>query len=129
MDFYTVELRLTGATLDPTLITQELELRPSLSHGKIHSPREKLPIWCFAGEVPSREWQSLEDGLEHVLNALSGKEKIIQSYLSTYEAFWWCGHFQSSFDGGPTLTAQLLGRLGALGAPLMLRNYFSDDEA
>jgi hypothetical protein len=29
-----------------------------------------------------------------------------------HHAIWWCGHFQDSFDGGPTLSARILERLG-----------------
>ncbi len=44
-----------------------------------------------------------------------------------FNGIWWCGHFQSSFDGGPTLTPTLLRDLASFEIPLYLDNYFSED--
>jgi hypothetical protein len=74
-----------------------------------------------------REWTSLEDGLRHVLEILLPKKDIIEEYAKAYEAVWWCGHFQSSFDGGPTLSASLLKLLGEFGIPLYIDNYFEEE--
>jgi hypothetical protein len=49
------------------------------------------------------EWESLELGLQYLLGKLLPKMELIRSYISKYDVFWWCGHFQSSFDGGPTM--------------------------
>lgn len=38
-----------------------------------------------------------------------------------------CGHFQNTFDGGPTLSPSLMSRLGEFGTELFLDCYFSDE--
>ena len=35
----------------------------------------------------------------------------------------WCGHFSSSFDGGPRLSEKILKALGDLGLPLWIDTY------
>jgi len=50
----------------------------------------------------------------------------IDNYKQKYDAVWWCGHFQSSFDGGPMLTAELMGRLADFGVDLYIDNYFAE---
>jgi hypothetical protein len=89
-------------------------------------------LWSYDGRAASdeaaREWTSLEDGLRHVLETLLPKKVLIQEYAKTHEAIWWCGHFQTGFDGGPTLSASLLTLLGSFGVPLFIDNYFRDEE-
>lgn len=71
-------------------------------------------------------------GLNHVRRVLDKlwphREQIV-SYKSSAELTWWCGHFQSSFDGGPTLSPALLSKLGEFGAELYIDNYFGGDAA
>ena len=69
---------------------------------------------------------SLEEGLLHLLETLEPKKESIGVLAKNAEVIWWCGHFQSSFDGGPTLSASLLQRLGDFGVPLFIDNYFSE---
>jgi hypothetical protein len=38
----------------------------------------------------------------------------------------WCGHFSSSFGGGPTLSPQILRVLADFGVELILDTYVSD---
>lgn len=45
-----------------------------------------------------------------------------------FDAVWWCGHFQSSFDGGPELPAELLTEIGSYGIPLYIDNYFNEPD-
>jgi hypothetical protein len=52
-------------------------------------------------------------------------QQLFATCVAEYQVNWWCGHFQSCFDGGPTLSARMLGRLGAFGAELFIDNYFS----
>jgi len=47
-------------------------------------------------------------------------------YKQRYSVEFWCGHFQSSFDGGPRLSAQLMRRLSDFGVDLYIDNYFHD---
>jgi hypothetical protein len=85
-------------------------------------------MWAFDGAEGSNYWESLEDGLCFVLDKLWPLREIIAKYKSSGRLIWWCGNFQSSFDGGPTLSAGLLGRLGEFGAELFIDNYFSEGE-
>jgi len=54
---------------------------------------------------------------------------VFKKYCAGGIFTWWCGHFQSGFDGGPTLTPDLLRRLGEFGADLFIDNYFSPDDS
>lgn len=45
-----------------------------------------------------------------------------------HQAVWWCEHFQSSFNGGPTLSAALMNRIGDIGVQLSIDNYHSSSE-
>ena len=133
MHEYTVELRIFGQELDPSAITEELGLGPStVRHvgDALGSKRSKFAIWGYNGsddESPPT-WQSLEEGLAFVLSKLGDVKPQLQKYRKTFEMSWWCGHFQSGFDGGPTLSASLLKELGEFGVPLFIDNYLSQSD-
>lgn len=40
-----------------------------------------------------------------------------------FDLVWWCGHFQSSFDGGPMISPSLLTRLGEFGVLLFIDQF------
>ena len=135
MHTYSVQFRLSGKSLDPHEVTRRLGLEPS----QIRVAGEKRgtnkawdeSLWAFDGNPEPRgtakEWTSLEEGLSVVLNKLAPKKALIQSYVDDgVESIWWCGHFQSAFDGGPTLSASLLRQLADFGFPLFIDNYFSE---
>ena len=131
MHEYTVELRILGVDLNPSAITRELGLEPSTVRNvgdTIGSKCITRAEWGFNGSesniVPI--WESLEDGLTFVLGKLANVGSTLAQYRESFEMVWWCGHYQSSFDGGPTLSAGLLRTLGEFGAPLFIDNYFSD---
>ncbi len=127
---YTVEFRIFSETLDPGAITNTLSLQPcqvrrqgSLrADGKIYSG-----MWAYngCGDTKSPEWVSLEEGLTFVLDKIWPRKEAIAGYISNAQLVWWCGHFQSTFDGGPKLSPFLLGKLGTFGADLFIDNYFS----
>lgn len=73
------------------------------------------------------EWASLEDGLEFLLKSLDSRKTEIIAAARQFEGLWWCRHFQSSFDGGPTMSSKLLTEIGSYGMPLSIDNYFSDE--
>ncbi len=132
---YTVEFRIFGETVDPDTITNELDLVPCQvradasrrADGKVFKG-----MWGFDGDRNDGSWQhdwsSLEDGLTYLLDKLWSKRKALEKYAAHGQLVWWCGHFQSSFGGGPELSPSLLSRLGEFGAALYIDNYFSDDE-
>jgi Domain of unknown function (DUF4279) len=127
---YTVEFRIFSATLDPAEITRELALQPCqirIEGALGPGGRAEDGMWAFDGAGGSINWESLEDGLNFVLDKLWPLREIIAKYKSSGKLIWWCGNFQSSFDGGPTLSVDLLARLGEFGADLFIDNYFSSD--
>lgn len=132
MHEYTVELRISGAELVPATITQALGLEPSLVR-LVGERRGEGKVWdqalwaCngFSAGTP-KSWASLEEGLTFLLDRLEPVRSEIEEYKEKYNVVWWCGHFQSSFDGGPTLSAKLMRRLAGFGVDLYLDNYFAD---
>ena len=132
---YTVEFRISAADLVPSQITQEMDLQP-INTRLAGDPRGQSGafsngLWAFSGVkrvagCPD-EWETLEEGLLHVMLLLQPRKQLIASYMSRFDVYWWCAHFQNSFDGGPTFSSRLLRDLSDFGIPLMLDNYMSSD--
>lgn len=135
-DLYTVEFRIAGVDLVPDDITQEISLKPwhTRSAGEIRgaSGTFQAGLWCFSGvgedAIRVREWENLEDGLLNLLPHLMDRRQVISSYASRYDVFWWCAHFQGSFDGGPTFSPSVLRALADLEASLSIANYLPSEE-
>ena len=135
MHTYSVQFRISGKDLDPSEVTHKLGLEPNQVRiaGERRSANQvwQESLWSYNGSTDSagaaREWTSLEDGLRYVHERLLPKKELIQKYAKSHEVVWWCGHFQSGFDGGPTLSASLLKLLADFGVPLFIDNYFSED--
>jgi len=131
---YTVELRFSGDSLVPSEITQRLNLQPTnSSDGSQESPkgRKRRPFWAYSGQGESgfqSEWLSLEEGLKFVLVRVSSHRPKILEIAKQFNGVWWCGHFQKSFDGGPTLSPEVLAELASYGLPISIDNYFSNEE-
>ncbi|MDC8015840.1 DUF4279 domain-containing protein [Tahibacter soli] len=130
---YTVELRIASEDLDPDRITRELGLNPTRSQAPTsrNDGRQIPGRWSYCGNsIPNAEpgeWDSLEDGLLSVMRELHPIRSQLAAYLDRYSVIWWCGHFQTSFDGGPTFSAELLKQLGDFGVPLFIDTYFSSE--
>lgn len=111
---YTVELRFTDSNLNPANISNRLQLVASAESSPIGGPlstRKRIPFWGYngKGEIGFQpEWSSLEEGLRFLLGCLHSRKAEILATALEFRAVWWCGHFQASFDGGPTLSAELL---------------------
>jgi hypothetical protein len=71
-------------------------------------------------------WDSLEDGLQTLISVFGSRERELRNYQQRYKVFLWCGHFSSSFCGGPTLSPQILSALANFGVELILDTYASD---
>ena len=132
---YTVEFRIAAATLDLEYVSAALELSPSYTcvagarRGRLVY---KESIWGFNGYGPETAdplWEDFETGLRFVLDRLEPKARVLNRLRIDSRQFWWCGHFQSAFSGGPTLSPTLMLRLGKFGAPLIIDSYFSDEKA
>lgn len=130
---YTVQLRFAGPQLDPSEITARLDLIPSHTSDQMRSHsaiKRGRAFWAYNGQGEigfQSEWHRLEDGLEFLLKNLAPKKFEIIAVARQFDAIWWCGHFQASFDGGPTLSPEMLTELGTYGIPLSIDNYFSDE--
>jgi hypothetical protein len=134
MHTYSVQLRISGNNLDPNEISRHLGLEPNQVRiaGERRSSNQvwRESLWSYNGGAAAdfpAEWESMEEGLRALLKHLLPKKELIQQYSKSYDVVWWCGHFQSSFDGGPTLSASLLQLLADFGVPLFIDNYFRDD--
>lgn len=130
---YTVGLRFTGSQLDPAYISRRLNLvaNAQLSLEDIQAGRlRREPFWTYDGEDQvgfQSEWNSLDEGLQFLLGCLRPRKLEIVALALEFHAIWWCGHFQASFDGGPTLSAKLMTEIGSYGIPLFIDNYFCED--
>lgn len=130
---YTVGLRFYGDQLEPSEISARLNLQPSHASSQSQNQsttRKRRPFWGYNGQGElgfQVEWESLEDGLEFLLKTLSPRKAEIIALSRQFEGLWWCGHFQASFDGGPTLSPKLLTEIGSYEIPLSIDNYFSDE--
>ena len=127
---YTVELRVWGHDLDPTRVTEDTGLVPCQTRtrgDRVGSRTFDQAMWAFNGQgsAPTKDWDSLEAGLTFVLDKAGDSQSAFARLASKFKVVWWCGHFQSSFDGGPELSPELLRRLATFGAALFVDNYFS----
>jgi hypothetical protein len=134
MHEYTVELTISGAGLVPAAITEDLKLEPS-SVREVGERRSEGKVWDKAlwgyNGFPSetqKSWASLEDGLDFLLDRLEPLRSQLDNYKEKYDLVWWCGHFQSSFDGGPALSSKLMKRLADFGVDLYIDTYFVESD-
>ncbi len=135
MHKYTVELRFSSKVVDLNKISSFLNIEPReifyiKKRNKLDSSKP-TQIWAYSGtdEIDYRfEWDSLQEGLEFLFKKLQSKKAKIVELSNEFNGIWWCGHFQSSFDGGPRLTADFLAELASYKIPLYLDNYFSSDD-
>jgi hypothetical protein len=127
-----VEFRFFGGDLDPAEISTIIGLQSTRSSkGELIGRRRTPRFWGYnASDVsPFRdEWHSLEDGLMLVSRQLTPYRAIIIELSKRFEGVWWCGHFQYSADGGPTLSPEVLAAIAGFGCPLFIDCYqFCDD--
>lgn len=116
--------------MDPDIVTAETGLQPcDIGRAEIDQDGQILhkSRWAYngGGESGAYEWDTLEEGLNFVLERVSSFVYVFKKYGANNLLIWWCGHFSSSFDGGPTLSPRLLKRLGDFGAELFIDNYLS----
>ena len=128
---YSIEIRISGIDLVPAEVSKDLQLIPlnteNIGAKFLNRVRTKA-LWSYNGSSSgeSLEWDSLEEGLHFVLDKLDPLTHKFNLYKEKYEIYWWCGHYQSSFDGGPSFSPFLLKRLSDFGVELLLDCYFLD---
>jgi len=128
---YFVELRLYADSLTPSEITRYLCLQPTNSSDGRAVRRDGTSVRPFWGYGPLDEdgcpvkWESLEQGLDFLLGCIAPVRTKILEISQSVAGIWWCGHFQTSFDGGPTLSSNVLAEIASYGLPLFIDNYFT----
>ncbi len=136
MHEYTVEFRIHGGDLVPSEITQALGLEPSQVRNagdrRDFKTRWEEALWAYDGYSPplgNKTWNTLEDGLRFVLEKLWPLKDKVDGYKFEFKVMLWCGHFYSSFNGGPTLSPELLKMLGEFGVEVYIDTHFcAEDE-
>jgi len=138
MHSYLVALRISGQTLDVAEVTAKLRLKPTQTRvagqqrpgGK---SRWNESMWEYevlpSNKKSKSEWSSLEEGLAEILLTFRTHKRMLRQFQRRFKVCLFCGHFSSSFDGGPTLSPSLLRQLGDFGVELFLDTYFSDDSS
>ena len=132
MHTYTVALRIQSPGLVPSQITKEVGITPTQTRA-VGEHRASRKVWdkalweLEAFPQNGSHWDSLETGIASLLKIVAHRNKELQEYGRKHEVFIWCGHFSSSFDGGPCLSAEILKALGDFGFPLWLDTYCSDE--
>lgn len=124
---YSVQFRILVPGNTVEFISEKTGLQPS--HVRYIDKTDES-IWGYNGSDEfdySIRWENFEDGLEFVLDKLEPLRETLDEFISAEKntCVWWCGHFYSSFDGGPTLSPKLLRRLGDFGVELYIDNYWS----
>jgi hypothetical protein len=133
MHSYTVALRIWSPELDPAQITKEVDIAPTQIRAA-GEHRGENRVWREAmWELEVRpegksDWESLETGLAALLKIVVPRTKAFQKNVRKHAACIWCGHFSSSFDGGPRLSAEMLKSLGKFGVPLWIEAHFVEDQ-
>jgi hypothetical protein len=133
MHNYSVALRICGKDLDLAEVSATLKLNPTQTR-LIGQPRSPKSVWLESmWEYEARPgedkifWNSLEDGLRQVVAVFVSRKSGLRKYQRRFKVFLWCGHFSSSFDGGPTLSPTMLKALSGLGVQLILETHFSGE--
>jgi hypothetical protein len=130
MHRYTIDLRIYGEILDRGRITKLLGVEPTMfqmiGDRKGAAARFSKSLWAYAGNLDDsgqiREWACVGDGVKHIMANIS--RKGLGEVVKENNAIWWCGHFQSSFDGGPEFSVAFLRTLAEIGVPIFIDNYF-----
>jgi hypothetical protein len=133
MHSYSVALRISGTGLELGEVSATLRLKPTQTR-LIGQPRSAKSVWpdsMWEYEVrPDNDkvvWDSLEEGLQKIASTFGSRKRALRKYQRRFKVFLWCGHFSSSFDGGPTLSPPMLKALAELGVELILHTHFCDE--
>lgn len=136
MHSYTIELRIISdnTELDFNAITKNLGIAPTntrqIGEAKSDSGVFTESMWGYSvcTEHDDKDWDSLEDALDLLLKRFWPFKKKIAEYGKIYNVVIWCGHFTSSFDGGPTFSPKVLKNLGEFGVELYIDTYCCKEE-
>ena len=113
MHKYLVELRIIGDWLDEEEVSRHLGLKASQFSRKGEVQFQKAlqrSVWQLDSR-PSKdslEWLSLEEGLTRLIEELMPVKGALDELQTSSDVSIVCGHFTSSFGGGPTLSPSVL---------------------
>jgi len=134
IDTYTIEFRIEGLELQPLKVTNILELNPCQTRDMHTCINKRNPnaLWAYDGvyfenNSPAYNWKTLEEGLLFILDKLESKLDLIETNFFMYKRYFWCANFQKSFDGGVSLSPQLLKRLADFNTELIISNYHIEE--
>ncbi len=121
--------RFLGEGLDPDVVTRRLGIEPSEMHRKgekRRGPRCCTPwredLWLLASSLG--EGATVEAHVGALLNELEPRAAEIQELRSAgWETSFFVGYFSNTDQCTVSLSAELLRRLGALGAEILLDVY------
>jgi hypothetical protein len=82
-------------------------------------------MWEYEVVPDSGQWVSLEDGLVTLVSQLRPLKRRIREAAGDARILIWCGHYSSSFDGGPIFSPSLLKMLADFGVEIVLDTYSS----
>lgn len=131
---YTAALRFSGPPEKIHGLSENLGLPGVALPQRVVNTASSMPVsiltwnYSISSSSPNGDWDSLEEALEVLLSECRSARHRIIAAASTLKGVWWCGHFQSSFDGGPRLTADLLEVLSSFTLPFYLDCYHGDDD-
>jgi hypothetical protein len=131
---FTVALRIYGKSLDVGKISQDLKTTPTQTRltGEHRGENSKWNESMWEWEARPRDgghWPSLETGLAALMEAFGSQQEKLRQYQNEHSVVIWCGHFSSSFDGGPRFSAGLLKALADFGVELFIDTYVHGETA
>jgi hypothetical protein len=131
MHSYLVALRISGKGLDIAEVTAKLGIKPTQVRLR-GQPRSAKSVWDestweYEARANNRkgQWRSLEDAVQKILSQFRPRRRTLRHYQRRFKVTLFCGHFSSSFNGGPRFSPALLKELGDFGVELYLDTYFS----
>jgi len=131
MHEYSASLKIVSDKGSTAEISERLRIQPThvVEVGdRLKTAIATKAVWNFEAKTPAgRKWTSLEDALIALLAVFSDRHAEIREIQLDCHVCLWCGHFSSSFDGGPVFSPTLLRMLGDFGVEMFLDTYFSDD--
>jgi hypothetical protein len=134
MHHYTIELRIEGADLDTDEVTKTMGVHPTQvrRRGEPRRADDKWRVNMWALEVfpppVQSQWTSLEEGIGRLLDVVGPLKNRMAKYREMHDVHIWCGHYSSSFDGGPTLSPALLKSLADFAVEVTLDTYCGNSE-
>lgn len=120
-------LRIIGEELDPVEVGALLGLEATRTHrkGQPRSSRHKdtwrESLWSL--QSPLSRDRDMADHVKWLLDSLEGRFDALKVLSEKFRVDLFCGFSSGSGQGGFTLDAVTLGRLGRLGVPLVLDLY------